>query len=496
MDIDSALDFISSQLMAKKLKTLSTLETIILKEAWRGKDRKSYDEIGNSEGFAGESVKTAAYKLWRRLSDLCAEKINRDNVQAVVERYYNKVGIASPSTPISSAPNFVDPNPVIAKDNLSTNLIAYDDTWVGRQDTITTLKQKISGSGRIIILNGITGIGKTALAEKLYTELTTEKTWNKLLRVNFDNQDQSDFGNFVTVVDRWLQKCDVLVTPEDRQDIPRLQKRLIEYIGENSCLIIIDSLEWILKGNQEYGWSEFKDRGWVDFLRLFLSQVECNSRIIITTQHLPEDVSAGYDNFWFCQKIKGLEVSEQLELFKKIGIEIQSKTEINYLERIGKVYEGHALALKTIAGTIKTVYQGNILAYWQEEGKEEIEKVEKDLELSQENMIDAWKLHNANSNLYFKVCYRFNKAFERLKKYNYYSYLLICITSTYLSPHSKEDLLEHLADEGCSEKEQKIALQTLIEEQLIETIFQKNTILFGLHNLIRSVAYEHFQNLD
>jgi DNA-binding Xre family transcriptional regulator/gas vesicle protein len=390
-----------------------------------------------------------------------------------------------------------DPN-FVGRENAITDrhFIAYDDTWVGRHQTIVTIKQKITGSSRIVILNGITGIGKTALAEKLYTELTNEKKWNQLLRVNFDHQDQSDFGSFITVVDRWLQECGILVTPEDRQDILRLQKRLIEYIADNYCLIIIDSLEWILKGNQEHGWGEFKDREWLNFFRLFLSQLQCYSRIIITTQHLPEDFSAGYDNFCFSQLITGLEHLEQLELFKQIGIETKSQTEVNYLQRIGKVYEGHSLTLKVIAGTIKTVYQGNILAYWQEEGKEEIEKVEKDLESTQENMTDAWKLHNANRALYFKVFYRFNKAFERLKQYDYYSYLLLCITSTYLSPHTKEDLLEHLADEGCSEKEQRTALQTLRDEQLIEIIIQDNTILFRLHNLIRSVAYEHFLKLE
>jgi hypothetical protein len=170
------------------------------------------------------------------------------------------------------------------EDNLAINFIAYEDTWVGREITITTIKQNISGSSRIVILNGITGIGKTALAEKLYTELIIETKWNKLLRVNFDNQDQSDFGNFVTVADRWLQECSILVIPEDRQDIPKLQKKLIEYLQEHHCLIIIDSLEWILKGNQEHGWSEFKDRAWVNFFRLFLSELQCNSRIIITTQ--------------------------------------------------------------------------------------------------------------------------------------------------------------------------------------------------------------------
>lgn len=394
--------------------------------------------------------------------------------------------------------DIVDKNSSLTpKDDLLANFIGYDHTWVGRKNTIENLKQKIRGSSRILILNGITGIGKTALAEKLYKELEVEKKWNKLLRVNFDNQNQLDFGNFVTVAKRWLEECELLVTPDVLQDIPKLQKMLLDYLQQNHCLIIIDSLEWILKGNQEQGWSEFKDNEWAIFLRLFLSQLQCNSRIIITTQHLPKDVSSGYDNFWFCEEVRGLNTSEQLELFRKIGIKTQLDEEVDYLKRIGDVYEGHTLALKVVAATIKTVYQRNVTAYWKEEG-EEIKKVELDLKLSQENKTtqNNWQIHQSNRDLYHKVYGRIDKTFERLKQYNYHSYLLICLASTYLSPHPKEDWLEHLADEGCSEKEQSIAFKILREEQLIESLIQENNRLFRLHNLIRSVAYEKFQSLD
>ncbi|NJN73350.1 MAG: hypothetical protein HC799_11360, partial [Limnothrix sp. RL_2_0] len=451
----------------------------------------------------------------RSNSDLIEEGYSRREIIVELFQKFAPEQVISPKNisttdievvdPFSNDPNFVGREEAIAnigdpvnltENNLDVDLIAYDSTWVGRHKIISTLKQKINHLVRIVILNGITGIGKTALAEKLYQESNTEKKWTKLLRVNFDNQDKSDFSDFVAVADYLLQEFGVLVTPEDRRDIPRLKTRLIEYLEENPCLIIIDSLEWILKGNQEHGWSEFKDREWVDFFRIFLSIPQIRSRIIITTQHLPEDVSAGYDNFWLCQTIQGLDFFEQVELFEKFGLDTKSKNGGSYLERLGKVYEGHPLTLKVIAGTIKTIYQGNIIAYWEEEAKKEVEKVERDLQLSQKNIKTAWNLHKTNRDLYFKVCYRLNKTFERLKQYNYHSYLLICLISTYLKPHSKEDCLEHLVDEGCNQKEQRIALDTLVEEQLLETSIQEDITLFRLHNLVRSIAYEHFEKLD
>ncbi|TAE60962.1 MAG: hypothetical protein EAZ87_04050 [Nostocales cyanobacterium] len=247
---------------------------------------KVYQAFGleNSSGLPSQKVQLIA--LFAQYKPELLHKLtvieSQNQVSSIITASNTSISTKQNTCTNEYDPNFIgrddaispiDEHINLSRDNLFVNLMAYDDTWVGRQNTIQNLKQKIITSSRIVILTGITGIGKTALAEKLYTELTSEKNWNQLLRVNFDNQDQSDFGSFVTVTDRWLQECGILVTPEDRQDIPRLQKKLIDYVVENCCLIIIDSLEWILKGNQEYGWSEFKDREWVNFFRLFLSQL-------------------------------------------------------------------------------------------------------------------------------------------------------------------------------------------------------------------------------
>lgn len=494
MDTNQVLDLVNKLLREKGESSLKDIEKIIFREVWED-HQKSYLEIATQNNYAERSITQIASQLWLRLSRVFGVEIKKNKLRSVVEEYQRKrrpeknLNFTSQNSDATFQKTFIEQE--------HKSFIGYDDNWVGRDDLIKSLKEKIAISKtKTIILWGITGIGKTALAEKLYQELEAQANWNRLLRINFENQDQADFESFSTVADRWLKESNVLVTPEDRQDVGRLRKKLVDYVCKNPCLIIIDSLEWILQENQQYGWSEFKDREWVDFLRLFLSQIDCQSHIIITTQHLPEDVSAGYDNFWFIQVLEGLKSQEQIDLFKKIGIKIQNQAELSYLERLGKVYEGHTLTLKTIAARIKTAYYGNVSAYWQEEGKEEIEKVEKDLESFQGQIKEPWKLHSANHNLHHRVCYRLNKTLERLKKYNYYAYLLLCITSTYLRPHSRSDLLEHLTDEGCNEIQKQSAFQALTDEQLIDKYLEDNLVVYRLHNLVRSIAYEHFQRLD
>jgi transcriptional regulator with XRE-family HTH domain len=71
----------------------------------------------------------------------------------------------------------------------------YDDAWVGREQLVAELSEKLRGTYRLLILVGITGIGKTALAERLAVEL---QDWflgdwkNKFCRANFDYEDKAN----------------------------------------------------------------------------------------------------------------------------------------------------------------------------------------------------------------------------------------------------------------------------------------------------------------
>jgi Cdc6-like AAA superfamily ATPase len=49
--------------------------------------------------------------------------------------------------------------------------LAYDDAWVGREQLVAELSQKLRGQCRLLLILGLTGIGKTALAEKLVVQL-------------------------------------------------------------------------------------------------------------------------------------------------------------------------------------------------------------------------------------------------------------------------------------------------------------------------------------
>jgi nucleoside phosphorylase len=386
----------------------------------------------------------------------------------------------------------------------SPNFFAYDDAWVGRDSLIRELSDLIRGNCRLLMLVGITGIGKTALGERLAVEVSDwlEHDWSHYYQENFDDEQQT--ADFASVAARWLEKWGELVTPDDRKDPQRLLHRLIKHLRENRYLVQMDSLENILQGNEEEGWSGFKDEWWIRFFESYLKADTCESCLILTSQDLPgqlQTVGTSSQNFWYCQPLSGLELTEQIILFEKIALEVKSNS-INrtYLERIGKAYEGHPLALRVIAGEIKNKpFDGNVQAYWNKYGNE-VEEVEKAISEAQEGISvgtdDKWQLDRFTKTLRRNVRSRLNKTFKRLQKDTKWAYIMLCETSVYRCAVPEDFWLSHLEDWDRDEDEQKTALDALRDRYLVEELIDSdNQCLLKQHNLIRSVSLECLKQL-
>jgi len=385
----------------------------------------------------------------------------------------------------------------------------YDDAWVGREQLVAELSEKLRGAYRLLILLGITGIGKTALAERLAVELQDwfSGDWkNKFKRANFDYEDKAN--DFASVTARWLEEWGERLSPEEKKP-ELLLYRLVKYLRENQVLVLIDSLERLLTGNEEDGWGDFADEWWKKFFLSLLSAESCQSRLIVTSQDLPVKlVDSRYKNFWHREVLYGLNESEQVALFETTGLNVsEDSPDKPLLLRIGKAYKGHPLVLRVIIGEISSKpFSGNVQAYWEDCG-DKIEEVEKALvEAEQGNNLgedDEWKLHTLTKELRIQVNKRLEAAFSRLKRDVFDAYVLVCAASVYRSPEKEAYWLKHLVqwlkrlgNQECSEEQQEKALEELINRFLVEeSINHNNKRVLGQHNLVRSVAIAHRKKL-
>ncbi|MEM9908721.1 MAG: ATP-binding protein, partial [Cyanobacteria bacterium P01_D01_bin.44] len=375
------------------------------------------------------------------------------------------------------------------------NFFAYDPFWVGRESLTSELATRLKGPCRLMLITGIAGVGKTALAERLSVDLRDNTP--QLLRVNFDDQEKS--ADFISVAARLLETCGQAVTPEDRSDSQVLARRLVLHLQTAPYLILVDSLEQILTGNEQDGWSEFKDDGFVAFFRAVLASDRFQSRFILTSQELPTQIvqiGSRYQNFWHGQTLRGLSEAEQESLFLATGLTPEAEPK---LLRIGKAYEGHPLALRIIIGEIGShPFYGNIAAYWQRYGHE-IEAVEKAIAAAAEGHTtgadDKWQLDRFTRALRRNVQQRLEQTFQRLLQDAKYAYILMCEAAVYRCPVPDDWWLSHLEDWQQSEAEQMAALDILRDRYLVEEITEDSQVLLKQHNLIRSVSLAHLKQL-
>lgn len=387
------------------------------------------------------------------------------------------------------------------------DFLSYDRSWVGRELLIAELQTALQ-SRRLLMILGLTGIGKTALAECLIVKSNFALDSNRFQRVNCENIEKA--GSFSSIAIEWLKAWNVTLSPEERQP-ERLCDRLLDYLSNHAVVLLFDSLETLLAQSDDGYGGVFQDALWARFFCGFLSAQTMLSRIVVTSQELPLDMAKErYHRLWYRCVLTGLTEAEQVALFEVTGLDVSEESEERaILLRLGEAYRGHPLVLRAIIGEIWESFQGNVAAYWYEV-QDNIVEVERAIAEAETDATkiqaadDEWKLHVLTRKIRLEVNkQRLQLVFERLKSQFPDAYLLLCVASVYRIPVEVKgwtmqlaNFVQRLEGQLCSEERQFLALEELHHRFLLEEgINENNRRTLGQHPLVRSASLEHYRQL-
>ncbi|BAY14713.1 WD-40 repeat-containing protein [Anabaenopsis circularis NIES-21] len=246
-----------------------------------------------------------------------------------------------------------------ANNRLDWGDVTFLPVFYGRKEELLTLEQWILNERcQFVALLGMGGIGKTALSVKLAQQIQEDfeyVIWRSL-------REAPPVKAIITQLLQFLsdeQETEANL-PESLSD--RIS-RLIDYLRNHRCLLILDNAESILRYGSRAGKYREGYEGYGDLFRR-LGEATHQSCLILTSREKPQEVALleGEASPVHSLQLSGLKVVEGQEILKVKGL---SAAEDEWKAMI-ESYGGNPLALKIVATTIEDVFAGNVTEFLQQ----------------------------------------------------------------------------------------------------------------------------------
>lgn len=303
----------------------------------------------------------------------------------------------------------------------------------GRQAELKRLTEYLSDS-QTIILYGIKGIGKTAIAVELVERVKDSYKyvcWRSLTA-----------NSSLEVVSAILEQFSVNVS---NVGLETKVAWLVGFMQQHRCLLIFDNVDTILDCDTK---SEF-----IAFFSYLSTVIHQSSIILISSRRLNTVTSIKSQSF----SIDGLSLKAVAMMFRDRGITVSDRA----LTELTKFYAAHPLSLHLAATTIKDIFDGDVKEFLAQKIAvfSEIEKVlNKQFEqLSSEISILYWlavndepaSLEQLRENT--KVSSRqIVECLRKLQDYLFINKIAQCFT---IQPSIRKYIINHLVERVCREIE-------------------------------------------
>ncbi|WP_348235325.1 NB-ARC domain-containing protein [Trichocoleus sp. DQ-A3] len=344
---------------------LKDVEVAILRGAWQG---QNYEEIAEVYGYSAKYLKQdIGPKLWQLLSEALGEKVSKTNFQAALERRHAQLeAVPQPQAPIASEKEpeveettFKKPDEVTFEDVQAHPHQDWGEApdvsiFYGRTDELATLTQwTVQDRCRLVTLLGMGGIGKTAVAVKLASQIQNQfeyLIWRSL--------------RHAPPLLATLAELNAFLTNEPETEIPATVEgqisRLLNSLRDRRCLLILDDWEMVLRGGDIAGYYREGYEGYGQLIKR-VGEERHQSCLLLLSREKPVEIAslAGEALPVRALQIKGLKTADAKKLLATKGF---SGSE-NGLDELVQIYRGHPVALKIIATTIQELFNSNIVEF-------------------------------------------------------------------------------------------------------------------------------------
>ncbi|MEG4917142.1 WD40 domain-containing protein [Microcoleus sp. B7-D4] len=362
MTIDEALLFLDSVL---KQEDLNDIHILVLRQTWEG---HSYPDIAKSAGYDAEYIKFVGFQLWQILSRVFGEKVTKSNVQSVMRRQaqHTQLAVPLPNSQISHNINQqIDRSGTIA-DRLTTDVTKLNKTinwgeaidvsiFYGRAEELALLEQWLIGDRcRLVTLLGMGGIGKTSLSIKLAERIQEQ----------FDYIIWHSLRNAPLILDLLVELIQFLSNQKETNLPDTLDariSRLIHYLRQHRCLLILDNVESILQEEERTGSYRDGYEGYGQLLRC-VAEINHKSTLLLTSREKPIGLAAKEGKKLPVRSLQltGLTTPEAQEIVQGIAFFQGSDCEWDILR---SHYAGNPLALKMVAPAIHDFFDSSLTKY-------------------------------------------------------------------------------------------------------------------------------------
>lgn len=357
MDVTEILQFADRLVFANKGKHLDDLQKTVIAGVYEG---KTYETIAE-ECYRSESrVRSVGRKLWEIFSEELGEDIKKSNFIYTIERLQIKSSPAAQSAQVVGVNNhhfhfctqtFNQSNESESKNtNKSTKAPHYDLTqspkvikFYNRESEIQKLDRWIFHQNiPLISILGLLGFGKTTLVKK-FADINLDK-FSAIIWKTLKHPEALDL-----LIDDLIKFFYQEINLHKNNKV----EQLFDILAKKKCLIIFDDVQNLFLPGELSGQYKPEYQDYQNFFKR-IAETEHQSHLILISEEQCAEMECLDEELYpiRCLELSGL---YDINILKDMGL----KDDNSWLNLIN-LYEGNFFYIKTIANSIKNVFEGYV----------------------------------------------------------------------------------------------------------------------------------------